>query len=83
MPGRWPPIRHIAKRTFQFPWRCNRNVSGWPIGSCENTAANGPPMLAELKPGSIAIHHDKIVHGSPGNTSERGRLSLVLTLEFR
>jgi ectoine hydroxylase-related dioxygenase (phytanoyl-CoA dioxygenase family) len=43
----------------------------------------GPPMLAELKPGSIAIHHDKMVHGSPGNSSEHARLSLVLTFELQ
>ncbi|MEU2608421.1 phytanoyl-CoA dioxygenase family protein [Streptomyces albus] len=41
--------------------------------------AMGPPVLAELTPGSAAFHHDKMVHGSDANTSDAPRLALAAT----
>ena len=39
----------------------------------EDTAV---PLI--LKPGQISIHDDKIVHGSPGNPSDRRRVALTV-----
>lgn len=41
--------------------------------------AMAPPVHAELPPGWAAFHHDKMVHGSDPNTSDRPRLALAAT----
>ena len=40
--------------------------------------AREPIELGELNPGDVTVHHERTVHGSSGNTSERWRRGYVL-----
>jgi hypothetical protein len=40
------------------------------------------PRIATLSPGSVILHHDRIVHASPPNTSEASRRALAIAWQL-